>query len=605
MYNNLESKIKTDRSPEIGGFRESTELMQHVEASSVISFDFFDTLFTRPLSSPEDVFDLIGLQFGMKDFRVMRRLAQEEAFRRMHSEGRKEITLGDIYACFPESKVSCEDLMKMEYSLELSLAEPNSDLIEWLQYLQAIGKHVVITSDMYFREDFFREVLEKYGLAHVPLFVSADYNATKRDAGDLFDILVQALGVPPDKILHIGDNYLADVQRPREKGIRAFHYRPSQRRKISKTVSLGMSIGLGLLRKHGLDILPGSFAELGFLYGGPATVGFLDWIIEQARRDEVDHILFLARDGYALDRIARTQADSRLPSFSYFLGSRTAFTLAAITSENFKNFIPFLLSGSNGLSPSELLERIGVPSPSSKIMTDIGLGDNVRITTSLYDKLASFLFAYRWEILKICRKNRRALYQYLLHHGVEDASRVALVDVGWSGTTQEAFELAVTPLFDLEVYGYYFCLADTPERKKREQTQRMSAMVTANNTSEEIIKKIYKNRLIAELFFTAPHHSVIGLETMYGGVEPVYDAGRGETHNLIVKAQEVVRGIESFAENLVALERRIGIPLSPVKDVWPLIDLIVGRGCAYQDLLETIANFDAWGSSRNHRLATI
>lgn len=35
------------------------ELMSRVNAVKAVSFDFFDTLFSRPLEKPEDVFDLI------------------------------------------------------------------------------------------------------------------------------------------------------------------------------------------------------------------------------------------------------------------------------------------------------------------------------------------------------------------------------------------------------------------------------------------------------------------------------------------------------------------------------------------------------------------
>ena len=416
------------------------ELMQHVEASSAVSFDFFDTLFIRLLANPEDAFDLIGLRFSIPDFRERRRLAQAEAFRRMHSAGRKEITLDDIYACFVESTVSRSELMRAEYELELALVEPNPEIVGLFRNLLAVGKPVAITSDMYFPADFFREALKPHGLAHVPLFISADCNATKRDSGDLFEIVAQGLGLPAGKILHIGDNHLADVQRPRKKGMKAFHYRASHERKVSKTEYLATSIGFGLLRARGRDIQPGSFAELGFVYGGTATMGFLQWIKEQAHRDGINHVLFLSRDGYALERVARAQTDHGLPTFSYFLGSRTVFTLAAMTADNFRQFIPFLLSGGIGLMPCELLERIGVPAPSPKIMADLGLGEDVCVTPTLHDRLASFLFAYRWEILKICQRNRRALFQYIRQIGLKDGSRVALVDVGWSGTTQEAFE---------------------------------------------------------------------------------------------------------------------------------------------------------------------
>lgn len=588
--------------PELAAFPGRDQLMFQLESASAVSFDFFDTLFIRPLANAEDAFDILGLQYGVEDFRALRRQAQTEAFQRMHAAGRKEITLEDIYACFPESTASRSTLMAAEHAMELSLVEPNPEIIGLLRNLLKVGTPVVITSDMYLSADFFREALKPYGLAHVPLFISADCNATKRDSGELFEIVARRMGLPPDKILHIGDNHLADVQRAREKGMQAFHYRASDERKISKKAPLAASISFGLLRTRGRDIPHGSFEELGYRYGGPATMGFLEWIKERARRDQVDHVLFLSRDGYALERISRAQDVDDLPAYSYFLGSRTAYTLAAMTAVNFQQFIPFLLSGSNGLASCELLERIGVPAPAPEIMADLALGEDVRITPALHDRLASFLFAYRWEILKVCRRNRRALYQYLRQLGLKDGCRVALVDVGWSGTTQEAFEMAVKPLMDLDVVGYYFCLADTPERRRREQTQHMYAMVTAENTSKKTVAYMYANRIAVELCFSAPHHSVIGLQPSLDGVEPVCDAGRGEIDVLSSTAEEIVRGIERFAEHYDELKKRVGLPLAPLQTAWPMIELVTEAGGEFNELFGRVKNFDAWGSSRNHIL---
>lgn len=581
------------------------ELQQLIEKTRAISFDFFDTLFIRPLANPEDAFDILGRQFAIADFRERRRAAQVEAFRRMHAAGRKEITLADIYACFAETVVPTSELIRAEYALELALVEPNPEIFALFCALLDTGKPVVITSDMYLSADFFMDALRPHGLAHVPLFISADCNATKRDTGELFDVVVSQLGLTAGDILHIGDNQQADVTRPREKGLMAFHYRASREQVVKKTASLTTSIAHGLLRTSARDIPSDSYAELGFIYGGAANLGFLQWIRERARLDGVDHVLFLSRDGYALERIAQAQVDNGFPDFCYFLGSRTAYTLAAIKADNFSQFIPFLLSGSDGLAPCELLERVGVQPPSEQVMADFGLGAGVRVSVSLHKKLASFLYAYRWEILKVCQRNRRALYRYLKQLGLSAGSRVALVDVGWSGTTQEAFELAVRPLMDLEVLGYYFCLADTPERLRREQTQRMSAMVSSASTSAATIASIYENRVAVELFFSAPHHSVIGLQVDPKGAAPVLDAGRGDTGNLLQIAEEVSQGVEAFAKHYGTLQQRLDVRASPLQVAWPLIELITEEKGAGHQLLNRVKNFDAWGSSRNHELSLV
>ena len=100
-----------------------SELLHCIDAAEVVSFDVFDTLFVRPLSDPEDAFDMLGERFGIAGFRRIRCDAQIEAFRQMHLAGRGEITLDDIYACMNglPAGVSAASLCQAEIELELAL----------------------------------------------------------------------------------------------------------------------------------------------------------------------------------------------------------------------------------------------------------------------------------------------------------------------------------------------------------------------------------------------------------------------------------------------------------------------------------------------------
>ena len=575
-------------------------LQELADRALVISFDFFDTLFVRPLANPEDAFDILGNQFNLVDFRRMRRAAQTEAFQRMQAAGRKEISLREIYLCFPDTGHDPAKLMEAEIALELALVEPNPEVAAVFCAMVATGKQVVIVSDMYLSADFFVRALQSSGMAQVPLFISADLNATKRDTGELFEIVARDLNVAPADILHIGDNLLADVTRAQEKGLLAFHYKPENGAPAKKPVTLTASIGYGLLQTSAKSISPGTFGALGFNYGGPANLGFLEWIRKRAQQDGIDHLLFLSRDGYALERIAKRKAWSDFPDFHYFLGSRVAYTLAATDRSKFSEFIPFFLSGADGLMPSELLERIGVQPPSIQIMEDLGLGPTVKVGPANYDLLTSFAYAYSGEILKVCQRNRRALYLYISQLGIKPGSRVALVDVGWSGTTQEAFEQALRPLMRLDIQGYYFCLADTPERIRRSAKQKMTAMLDVTSTDAATLATIYANRVAVEQFFSAPHHSVIGLEVGATGVNPVMDAGRGSSANLSAVTEEVCSGIAAFSEHYGAFKQRINLQDTPQQLTSPLIELLTSPSDGRHQLLGGIKNFDAWGSSRNH-----
>ncbi|MGZ8933267.1 MAG: HAD family hydrolase [Methylobacter sp.] len=587
-------------------FPQFVELERKIAVAEAVSFDFFDTLFVRPLLNPEDVFDILGKRFGINDFRTLRRAAQTEAFRRMQDAGLKEITLAGIYACFDQLAVPSEELMLAEYELELSLVHPNIELIELFLKTVASGKMVVLTSDMYLPVEFFHEAFRLNSLPAVPMFVSASSNATKRDKGELFNIVAAKLGLAPERILHIGDNPQSDVHQAKAKGLATFHYKEYRSPPQLKHSAPEASLARGLLRKHGSEIEANSYKELGFLYGGPAAVGFLDWITAQARRDNIDRVLFLARDGYILERIAKSRADSQLPPFNYFLGSRVAFTLAAMTEANFAEFLPFLVSGAEGLSPYELLARIGVHPPANKVMENFGLGAEIRITHSRLEPLREFLYAYRWEILKVCRANRRALFAYLNSLGIQSGNRIALVDVGWSGTTQDAFEMAIQNIIDITVFGYYFCLADTQECLKRRRIRRMSALISSSSTSAGLVDRIYENRAVVEMFFSAPHQSVIGLTFAYDGrIVATEDIRKASAGNLAQISTDLVAGMESFACSFERLREQLRLPTSPLDVAMPLIEFITKEDSGTHELLASVKNFDGWSLTGNRNTLLI
>ncbi|WP_250465456.1 hydrolase [Caballeronia sp. GAFFF2] len=571
--------------------------------AEVVSFDLFDTLFVRPLCDPEDLFDMIGARFEIPDFRRLRRSAQTKAFQTMHARGLKEITLDGIYESFGKLPVDAELLKQAEHELELMLTLPNPELIGWFVEL-ARTKRVVITSDMYLPQEFFETLFAKHGLPALPLFISSARNATKRDAGELFQLVSAEMGVAPERILHVGDNELSDIRRAAEQRLSTFHYVDLRRNRLpARALTPAASIAFGLPRTFLETIEPGSFEALGFEVGGPAALSFLHWIKTMARRDSIDLVLFTARDGYVLERMEKRGNAGEFPRAVYFKSSRTALTLAATNETNFEARLPFLLSGAQELSPFELLERIGVTPPADHVMRDLDLGPEVRLNDRNVDRFRSFLWACRWDILKTCRIVRAGLFTYLAELGVKDGMRVAMVDVGWNGTTQEAFNEALNGLYDIELFGYYLCLTERPECNRRKKMLRMESLLSASSVGTAAVERLYANRVAVELFFSAPHAAIIGYEFGAGRrVHAVEDPGRGSTAGLSSTADAISSGIERYGAYASALYQRVGVTPEPLEVVKPLLDFVQAPSAETRKLLSSVTNFDAWASSRNRAM---
>lgn len=579
---------------------DNIELKEKVVSVEIVSFDFFDTLFVRNVLDPEDIFDIMGKKFGIDNFRTQRRSAQVEAFKRMQNDGLKEITLSGIYDCFNELPVSPRKLMKAEIEIESILTHPNPELIRLFKSTVEGGKQVVVTTDTYLPESFFKDIFLLHAIRSVPMYISAERNATKRDYGELFDVIVDETGCLPREILHIGDNYHSDIIQADAKGLTTYYYKEHRSPPAPNHITPETSIARGLLRKHMDQILNETPQEVGFLYGGPAMVGFLDWITTQAKQDAIDHILFLSRDGYFLNSLVNHRKERSLPGYHYFLGSRVTFTLAAMTEDNFPHFLPFLLSGAGGLSAYELLERIGVPPPSDAVMNDLKLGPEIHYTEDKCDKFQEFLYAYRSEILKVCRRNRRSLFMYLKNLKIPEGSRVAFVDVGWNGTSQDAFELAIQDFYDLEIFGYYFCLADTPERRRIGQKRRMSSFLAEPFVSKDTIRRIYDNRVGFELFFSAPHQSVIGYDVLPNReVLTIYDDRNAYSCDNESLYWELAKGMGLFAESYENLRDRLHISTDPYDLASLLVDFVIKEDWTAQGGISSLRNFDGWSFTHN------
>ncbi|MEC4596524.1 HAD-IA family hydrolase [Burkholderia vietnamiensis] len=580
-----------------------TQLQESIALAEAVSFDIFDTLFLRLLREPEDVFDVLGHRYGIPNFRTLRQQAQQRAFQRMHETGNEEITLDGIYACFDAVSVPASTLRDAELALELNVTVPNPRLIDVFKATLA-DKPVVITSDMYLPRTFFDELFHRHGLQPSGIFVSSERNATKRDRGALFDIVARELDVAPSRILHIGDNPLSDITRAQERGFSTFHYVDTVgASSLARSTPLA-SLGSGLPRVIPDAPPAGTFGDLGFRYGGPAAVGFLDWIASQARRDCIGHVLFVSRDGYVLERMAREMDVQGLPPFSYFKGSRVAFATAAANESNFDEMTDFFVAGAHGLRPIEVLERIGVTPPADSVMDDLGLGADVVVGDSNIGKVRGLLRACRSDILRVCRRNRRGLFQYLVELGIRPDMRVAVVDVGWNGTAQEVLELALQGLMKIDLYGYYFCLNDSEQTRVRERTMRMSALLSRTSLEPTHLAKVYANRVAVELFFSAPHDAVIGYETAVGGtVRAIEDPGRIPTPRQGHISRQIIDGMLAFSRHFGEKRALLELKSDPLDAVGPLVHYIEHIDDASRVLFEQVENFDAWASTRNQRIA--
>lgn len=190
----------------------------------VISFDVFDTLLKRFVRHPADVFRRIEKTMDIPGFAGLRVEAEKAARQyKFRQCGVFEITIEEIYQMMDlyagYTGVSAEQEIEMEMCC--CYADPVMQKI--VRSLHREGKKVIAVSDMYLHKKQILELLFHCGYTDIrDLYVSCDYGVSKSD-GKLFPLVKQEIG-KKRKIVHIGDNFYADVYRQKGLDMGTLHY---------------------------------------------------------------------------------------------------------------------------------------------------------------------------------------------------------------------------------------------------------------------------------------------------------------------------------------------------------------------------------------------
>jgi predicted HAD superfamily hydrolase len=203
-----------------------------VDRFDVVSFDVFDTLISRKVPVPADIFGIIERRTGREGF-ARRRVAAERAARRRMPEGTEDVSLDDIYNELEETDIGF--LKQSEIGEELDSCYRNENGYKLYDLARKKGRVIIAVSDMYLPSCVISKILSNAGYTDIKrLFLSNEYGKTK-STGRLFSLVPEEINVANNKIIHIGDNYRSDVLGAGKAGIRGLHF-PSKHTSKNKTI---------------------------------------------------------------------------------------------------------------------------------------------------------------------------------------------------------------------------------------------------------------------------------------------------------------------------------------------------------------------------------
>ena len=496
-----------------------------------ISFDIFDTLICRDVIKPSDLFYYIerycanqGLSCP-QNFAHNRINAERDASKKYHGFA----TYGDIYNCL---KIRVNSDISTVYNLELSFeknfCKPIGKMVDFYNQCIKAGKKVYLISDMYLPSHFISDLLEGCGIkGYSDLFVSCEEKAKKSD-GSLFNKVLSRLGISAHQLIHIGDNIRSDYLVPVKLGMSA---RFVNNKKKTNPLENEILLESQLIDYHTLsacvrNCVPNfsKYERWGCESFGPLLYGFTQWLKEQCKKDQINDVFFMSRDGYMMKKAFDLCNDIQVGSH-YMYCSRKAFTTPLLWRCNkFEDLFKYIVFSKN-MTLRRMLLRLGLKPEkyvevAKKYKLDLDYCyynhaiETNKVVISFYEEIKTDLF-------ELSKQEYEAISKYL--NDLQIKGNIAVVDIGYHGTMQNGL-INLFEEFNIKanVVGYYIGLNSTKSYVDNDRI-RARAYLYDNTHGKELEKRAGYLTPMLESVFLAQHGSVSGFQFISGRVSPIMD----------------------------------------------------------------------------------
>ena len=413
--------------------------LEEIKKHDIISFDIFDTLIFRPFKDPKDLFNLLALKendIGFRNYRI----SSERDARRLKQKyyGNYEVSIFDIYNELSKKiEIDINEGIKSEVELELELCYANPFMKRVYQETLKMGKKIIIASDMYLNKNILGQLLKKNGYyGYTYLYVSCDEYKNKR-TGTLYQKIKE--DYPNESILHIGDKNDVDCLKPKEYHIDSLHYLAPKDRTFpfyqmtTTTFDTYQAITTQYLY-NGLE-LKSIQKEKDYLYGffvsGIFILGYVCWIHDFAKKNNLDKIFFLARDGYILEKVYKNLFQD-IPC-EYVLWSRYA-SLITVPGKDYNRFIwQFItrkLKNDKNLTVEDVLNELNILCLEDKLNMVGIFKENKLSNKKIREIFLKTLNDHKDLILESAKTKEDAAKKYY-QNKIGGAKKIGIVDIGY------------------------------------------------------------------------------------------------------------------------------------------------------------------------------
>lgn len=543
----------------------SNSLKNRIDKHEIISFDVYDTLVSRNVKKPSDVFCLIEKQYNkkfgahkaIKGFKENRIKAYEDVYSCYGSS----CSIDKIYDRLTDySDEEKNELKKIEINIEQDICCVNYKIFEIYKYALSKKKRIFIISDMYLPTEIIASFLDKCEISdYEKLYVSCDYNASKIK-GDLFDIVCEENNIPHNKILHIGDGIKNDIIRAKQKGLDVFWVRETKSidynkdRGMSADERFQYSIQQSFIKNHITDS-QNEIEKLGFQVFGPLIYGFCKWLHNEFEKKSIDKIYFLAREGALFKSVYEILYPNDKRVLKYLYVSRKSLVSPTFwIKPNYEDIIKSIAKSKSVLAKN-VVKRWGLdPNTCLDELQEVGLGESEELDGRFLEdneKIRRLYDLIKDRVIEESKKQYKQLKGYLEQESF--GGKCAIIDIGWNGGMQNAFtKIASVWPVPTEIHGYYIGINTS---NLGVNLSNINGYVYQQEKYEENRYAIYSFAGPLELSLTALHNTTIGYKQVDGNYLPIFGQGEyinedGTYTKELHYTEAVQKGIKNYSKQL-------------------------------------------------------
>ncbi|WP_404840376.1 HAD-IA family hydrolase [Aeromonas media] len=601
-----------------GELLDKLEQLLALPSTDYLSLDLFDTFFRRSCREPAWVFEEAarrviaqGLPLVMEalDYRQCRIEAEKKARKWTTAE---DVTLESIFHFMPVPPELKQALRQAEIQVEREVLSVDPLARILIEKAQTHNKKIIFISDIYLPHEIVAGLIrDKYpSLIFTRLFVSSEIGLTKL-SGSLFRHVVAQLGVEPEHIVHIGDNYHADFISAKQNGLNAIHFDgPKYTTDIlekEKRYQVQLPSGVMHARKLALLSMPkGLSAEGQFFYNygtfilGPVLVAFAKWVIQRAETLDVGCILALMREGgiisTCINRELNNQARNDIKCVPCY-ASRKATFLPALDPDHITDGLGMILTRKNYTVKDIFAEFEIDDAPLAPYLnTQLGMLTNVVIDgVDALTFIRHIMDENQSHLQKLISGKKSLLQRYI--RDLTQGRRFATIDFGGGATIQHQLAKG---LDDEAIIN--FLVYTTARGYGKSAEVRLNSFIPYEALTKKGINLLTRSPEIFEIMLVGREQTTITYrETADSHVVPVLGTGEYSTQHL--------QNIDAFEQGVAAFQlwtQKLGLSAPDLEERISYLRLLERLiECPEEmevDCLGELIHEDNFGSNRNYKI---